>query len=868
MPPSTPVGFDTSGAYGSQNQSPANGESVLTILWRYKWLIGMLLLAGLIIGYWNYKRTPTTFLSSTQLMFKSETPLSLDTATGLVQGGVPSGNLMESLVISDAIVKRVAMSPQLRQSPSMRGRSEAQVVSAIRGSVRFHTITAVKDSRDRMIVGLNYQSQDPYACVAAINGFYSAIRQHFDAERQATIKEIENLVNNARNKLLPDQEKLEQEYRRFRETAPLQWDLDGQAINPHRERQVMLQKNRLDLEQQLRLLSSDLRLAQKTIQRHQDPAIVAQVIGLLGSLNHEGMTGIKRALNGENQRQDDLTLQRLEVQRKLIPLQIKRDQMELQFGPSHPEVKSIALQIESSQRKLNELNQLMSNRIAELQAKNQNDPESQRPRDASKNAASVMVDAYVNGITERINILDEDMQSIDVQIERERQLADELKKAEENDASFNRRLETIHALRFQLEQQLAALNLAHVNDGIMVKQIQETSPAIRVGPELTRYLLIYGLFGLGISGLLAMTFEASAKMFRSAEEVHSDLRLPVLSHIPLDDSMVQSAKVGDPHVDQLDPKLAVVHRPYSAAAEAVRGVRTAMLFEQRQFNSKVFQVTSPLPGDGKSTLVGNIGCLVAQSGKRTLLIDLDLRSPRLSLRFNLSTNVGLTNVLNGELAPEEAVCHSPIDNLDILPCGPLPANPAEALALAEVAEVFRWARENYDYVIVDTPPLLMVSDPAVVTTYVDSTILVMRIRRRCRPNAREAVAMLRSAGASILGVVINKMDEFTGKSYYRSSASGSYQSIGYGYGDSYRRRYQHDAIAHDAYVVRGYRPAGSDAQYDARYDSYAQSGPGMGGPSSGGVVPPGHYPNGAEAPGLPPQPPQSSGGSYDSSIGS
>ena len=319
-----------------------------------------------------------------------------------------------------------------------------------------------------------------------------------------------------------------------------------------------------------------------------------------------------------------------------------------------------------------------------------------------------------------------------------------------------------------------------------------------------------------------MVFEVSAKMFRSVEDVQRELRTAVLTHIPIDEGQIQKGKgIVDPEIAKLDPKLSVVHRPYSPAAEAIRSVRTAMLFDQRQFDSKVFQITSPLPGDGKSTLAANVGCSVAQSGKRTLLIDLDLRSPRLSLRFNLESKVGLTNVLNGELGPAEAIHQSPIENLDILPCGPLPANPAEALTLREMGEIFQWARNHYDCIIVDTPPLLMVSDPAVVTTYVDATMLVIRIRRRCKPNSKEAMSMLRAAGSRVMGVVVNEIDELSGGASYKSSASGSYQSIGYGYGDKYRRRYQQEAKVQDTYVVKGRNAPEREPEADSSLDAAA-----------------------------------------------
>ncbi|KAA5543831.1 polysaccharide biosynthesis tyrosine autokinase [Roseiconus nitratireducens] len=779
------------------------GESILTVLWRFKWLLGVFLAAGTGVGYWIYKQKPTTYRATTQLMFKSDTPLTLDAASGSIRGGIPSGNLMQSLITSDGIVSRVASHHELKSIPSMQGKDAKSVASMIRKGIKFQTLTDVSDSRDRMIAALHFDGPDPQVCVAVVNAASEAIGEHFEAERESTINEFSRLIDDAQQKLLPQQRMLEEEYKSFRENARLEWNLEGQAINPHREQQFRLQAHRTELQQRMRQINSELRFATSTFKRHDDPVLVAQIIGQMGSDN-DGFDFVSRVDQSPNPVPGDLELQKIEIERSLIPLEIKREQLELAYGESHPEVKSITMQIDSSQKKLNELSERISQRRAELNAQSSRTDLGAEAQKARTEHAREIVEAHIRGLQERLLVMQDDLSQLDDQIAVEKRAADELKEQEQNDASYRRRIESIRGMTIQLEQQMSALKLVDVNGGIIVEPLLSTGQAYVTGPDLKRDLILYGMLGLGASGLLALLFEASAKMFRSAEEIQRELRLPVLTHIPLDEGPVRpAAGTVAPEIAELDPQLSVVHRPYSPASEAVRAVRTAMLFDHRQYDSRVFQVTSPLPGDGKSTLAANVGCSIAQSGKKTLLLDLDLRSPRMSLRFNLESGKGLTNVLNGEMDVTEAIHTTPIENLDILPCGPLPANPAEALTLAELGEVLAWARKHYDFVIVDTPPLLMVSDPAVVTSYVDAAMLVLRIRRRCKPNAKEAVAMLRSAGARVMGVVVNKMDEISGGASYKSSASGSYQSIGYGYGDKYRRRYQQEAKVQDTYVVKG-----------------------------------------------------------------
>lgn len=184
-----------------------------------------------------------------------------------------------------------------------------------------------------------------------------------------------------------------------------------------------------------------------------------------------------------------------------------------------------------------------------------------------------------------------------------------------------------------------------------------------------------------------------------------------------------------------------------------------MFRAQRQHGHRVFQFTSPRAHEGKSAVAANVSCAVAQAGKRTLLIDLDGRGAGLSAHFGRATADGVTNTMDmigGEWSTGQVVRPTPIENLDRLSGGSLPGAAAEAATLAELGELMRWARQHYDVVIVDAPPVLAASDSAAIATHVDAALLVMRIQRRCKPNAQDAVATMRWSGATLLGVVVNE----------------------------------------------------------------------------------------------------------------
>lgn len=789
------------------------GETIVTVMWRYKWLVGILLPLGLAAGYWINDQKPQTFRATANLLLKSDVPLTLDSSTGVMRGGIPSGKLMQSLITSDLIAGRVELGERHRREETFRDLDAEEFVSLVRSGIRYQGVTDQKHSRDRIVASINYDGSNPCICVAAVEAVSQALREHFREEREQRVNEFESLIDSAQKKLFPQQAELEVEYKQFRDSAPLEWGPDGNVVNPHRQSQLRLSAYRDQLEEKRQTLDCDLRFAESMTGRHDDPALIASLIGELSDVFDEA--GLlfdvpsKTGMGDPKPASEDLELMRIAVKKGLLPLEIEREQLQLAFGWSHPRVMAISREIASSQQMLVALEEQAAARRIELQEQSDSGVRKQLARTARAKQA---VDAYVFGLRERLRVTASDIAQLDREILSEKAAADELKKYEETDRSFRRRIDSVQGMLIQLEQQLAELDLVDAEGGITVHALRDNVKAFSTGPDLKKDVAIFGLLGFGLSGLFAFCLEASAKTFRSADAIQRELKLPVLTHIPVESGRtIRRRRKRQPKLADLDPMLVAAHRPYSPSAEAIRGIRTAVLLERSQKGTQVIQITSPLPGDGKSTLAANLGCSLSQAGKRTLLIDLDLRSPRLSLRFNLNSKLGLANVLSGELDARDVVYKTAIANLSILPCGPLPSNPAEALTLPKLDEVFQWARQNYDFIIVDTSPLLMVSDPTIVTSYVDAAMLVMRIRRRCKPNAKEAVAMLQWSGARVMGVVVNKLKPSNTMATYKSSASGSYQSIGYGYGDKYRRRYQREVNAKDTYVVQ---VSGTNARVD------------------------------------------------------
>lgn len=213
-----------------------------------------------------------------------------------------------------------------------------------------------------------------------------------------------------------------------------------------------------------------------------------------------------------------------------------------------------------------------------------------------------------------------------------------------------------------------------------------------------------------------------------------------------------------------------ITHPKSAASEAYRHVRTNIQFSTVANDLKTLTFTSTLPEEGKTSTASNVAVVSAQAGKQVLLIDADLRKPQVHHRFQISNLDGLTNILIRERKFDECVVRSQVPNLDLLPSGPIPPNPSEMLSSRMFAAVVQHCASNYDLVIIDTPPVLSVTDALIVSQLSDGVVFIVDSKKTNRNLAAKAVAALQQVNARLLGVVLNRVGQrdrrYTYSNYY------------------------------------------------------------------------------------------------------
>jgi tyrosine-protein kinase Etk/Wzc len=305
------------------------------------------------------------------------------------------------------------------------------------------------------------------------------------------------------------------------------------------------------------------------------------------------------------------------------------------------------------------------------------------------------------------------------------------------------------------QQEAARILAATITPYIQV--VEPGSPAGRIGMGL-RQKLVIGLFvGLFLGVLGAFLLEYLDQTIKTSADIERALEVPVLGMIPMEK---RPAAVNANGRRRGNLPLVSAMAADSPASEAYRTLRTNVTFvhaEQRQL--KLIVVTSPGPGEGKSTTAANLAITLAQQGAPTLLVDADLRRPLVHRAFNLVQAPGLTDVLVGTAQLREAIRPNVVPKLDVLPAGALPPNPSELLGSDAMRELLDQVRGQYETIIFDSPPTLAVTDATVLGAEADAVILVVRAGETEEVAAQRAVAQLKRVQAKVAGTVLNGLQK-------------------------------------------------------------------------------------------------------------
>jgi polysaccharide biosynthesis transport protein len=328
-----------------------------------------------------------------------------------------------------------------------------------------------------------------------------------------------------------------------------------------------------------------------------------------------------------------------------------------------------------------------------------------------------------------------------------------------------------------LASQARASNIVIVDDAEV--------PHFRSSPLIKQSVMTAAVLSLAGGIGLAFVLEFFNNRIKTPEELEQYLKLPNLAVVPEFSALgdrrrrnaaanqlerVRRLAIGDSLPDKSHPKdLIGASNPYSLHGEAYRTLRTGLLYSRAGSPPRIILMTSTTSGEGKTATSTNSAVLFAHTGARVLLIDGDLRKPRCHRVFDLDKEPGLTEALTGRREVRELIRPTHVDGLSILTSGSLPPNPTELLGSEKMRQLLAQLAQDYDFVIIDSPPVLPVSDAIILSTLVDGVVVVVNSEATAKQQVRIACARLRYARAKIFGAVLNKVNVMSPEYRYYSS---------------------------------------------------------------------------------------------------
>ena len=452
-----------------------------------------------------------------------------------------------------------------------------------------------------------------------------------------------------------------------------------------------------------------------------------------------------------------------ELKSKLTELELERAKLLEEYTESHPDVVQVERQIEATREQLREA-------IGKIVKE-------------GPSVADPIFQKIVGGIIEsqtQISALEGKLKALNRLIEEEDRKLKGLPGHEVRLAELQRKVDAGRAVYSMLLSKLEEARIAAAKQTSDAKIIDPAYPPVSPVKPRKRLNIILGvILGLMLGLGLAFVEEYMDTSVRGPEEVESVLGVPVIGSVP---------EMGGKDVRE---RLVTQYDAMSPTAEAFKGIRTNIRFSGAGEEVRVILVTSSGAGEGKTTVASNLGIVMAQMGKRVLLVDGDLRRPMVHKIFGMEREPGLTEVIVGEAELGVVIRGSEVEGLDVLVSGHIPPNPSELLGSVRMRRVIEEMRGRYEYVVIDSAPLMPVTDTMELSPVVDGVIMVVRDGITDREVLKRAVEQLRRFGGRLIGVVYNGINLRKRYYYYKYGKYGKYRYYHYYhyyYGDGHKKK--------------------------------------------------------------------------------
>ena len=710
----------------SEAAEPLSLLSLGRAIWRRKWLVALGTVVGLSIGALYFAQSVPVYESSAQVLVVKKRPEAIVGQNAHLSHFEDYADTHRTLIQSPLIIERAVKQGNLAALASFAS-EERPLAEAVIDSLSVDPVSNGNRTATESILALTYRGNVAEDCPVIAQAILDSYQRFLDETYRDVSDDSVKLISEARVVLQKDLAAQEAAYREFRRTSPLIRN-GADDVNPRQERLTRIEAQR----SALLFRKAELEANLATFEEAKKSGRSAQELAALAvELTNEAQHGDKP--------QEGMTLDS-----QLLPLLIEEQSLLQDLGPNHPHVQSVRKQIHAT-RGYFALPSGAYNRLAERKP----------ARGDEVVSADEIVQLYLQHVQHELEHVRKSEESLADLYEAEHQAAREIANYEIRDDEFRRGIERTQALYDGIVKRLHDVAMVKQYGGFEVRIIAPPGVGKKVLPNAMTVFPASGFLGVLAGLILARIAELVDRRFRTPQQISRQLGLPTFGHIPWFEANHASGTVLAGNGRMLAPVLCTYHRPQSTESEAYRGLRTALFFSGAAEGDRVIQITSPNPGTGKTALTANIAISMAQSGKKVLLIDADLRKPGLHRLFATSGQVGLASVIAKEAEIQDAIQDTVIANLWLLPSGRIPPDPAELLTSPRFSELLAVVREKYDYVLIDSPAVLAVTDPAIVAPRVDAVLLALHMSRDSRQHADRAQALLSAMGVNLIGVVVN-----------------------------------------------------------------------------------------------------------------
>ena len=727
---------------------------ILKVILHQKWLILFFGAIGLGIGYFQYSKLEPVYSSNAKvLVSRIQNQIPVDGISTVQEKKDPLKSHTE-VIRSPSIITRAVEIGNLNKEPSLAGNKNLAGVISGRLSV-------YRSSDQPDMIRLSYTSTNRNECEKVLKAVVLSYMKFIEESQSAEIKKAINLINQAKDTLAVKIKERREDYAKFRETAKLLFK-GNEGLNFHQQRLSEIESQRSSLTISNSQLQAEIDSITNAIKNGTSREVIMLMLtNNMASNNDDDGTG-----KTKNSKQSSFT-------KSVFPLLLEKEMMMEKLGPDHPKVKAIEKQI-----------QITRSLLDQQQAENPIE-------DGPKKAKPDFILVYLDALKQEIVANNQKAKQLNDLYKLEEVAAKELMVDEMKNTDLQDEINRVEMLYDQIVDRIQEINLFKESDILKAQEIFPPSKGSRIYVAMQQYLGMGMVGGVFVGMIFGYLLEMADKSYRSPDEISKHIGVPVIGHIPeLPTEQLRKMYSKRMDANYVHPTLVTYHQPRSTMSESYRSVRSALYFSTRGKGHQLIQVTSPNPSDGKSTMAANLAVTIAQSGKKCLLIDCDLRRPKVHTFFNLDRSIGMTSLLVEDDHVTDVIQSTAIDNLWCVSAGPKNDNPSELIASAKFEELLDIFCQKYDFVILDTPPLLVVTDSAAVSARADGVILALKVDRKSQPNAMRCREILDHMGANIMGIVVNGVGF---SSTYNYGYGRYYNNYKYGnYNKSYTRYYEED----------------------------------------------------------------------------